>query len=412
MRFLLALVIVFACNCAALEDAKSNQQIVFQNKDEHIFEVRSTTSATTQASSDVSSTSSQSQQESTTTGRPSTPQQPLLDRKNQTADRLGNEGNKNCNCIRIDQCPLVGTRIVTPESNCTEKNFVLCCSKPKPPKHSAVTCGIRPDSITLPADEAPQPGQAPYGYYPWVVALLDAETNVYLGGGVLLNNVHVLTAAHKIYTVDNSSNPERIKVRLGEWDARNHREPYRPIDRNVTEIIVHPEFNAKNLKGDVAILTMEEVVPLRQNPHIGSACLPAATSNFVGQRCWVSGWGKDAFEPMGKLQEVMKHVDVPVIDPDECETRLRDTKLSQHFQLDKQSFLCAGGEPQKDACTGDGGSPLVCESTTTQGQFYVAGLVAWGIGCATPGLPGVYVNVAGYSDWIREVTANFRNLEY
>ena len=50
-------------------------------------------------------------------------------------------------------------------------------------------------------------------------------------------------------------------------------------------------------------------------------------------------------------QGVMKHVDVPVVDPDECELRLRDTKLSQFFQLDRRSFLCAGGEAHKDACT-------------------------------------------------------------
>lgn len=59
---------------------------------------------------------------------------------------------------------------------------------------------------------------------------------------------------------------------------------------------------------------------------------------------------------------------------------------------------------------GDGGSPLVCESSTRPNQFYVVGLVAWGIGCATSGVPGVYVNVAGHSDWIAEVTSNLKSL--
>jgi len=47
---------------------------------------------------------------------------------------------------------------------------------------------------------------------------------------------------------------------------------------------------------------------------------------------------------------------------------------------------------------GDGGSPLMCE---LGGRWFVAGLVAWGIGCATSGVPGVYVNVASYVPWIQ-----------
>lgn len=51
-----------------------------------------------------------------------------------------------------------------------------------------------------------------------------------------------------------------------------------------------------------------------------------------------------------------------------------------------------------DACTGDGGSPLVCQ---TGGRWYVMGLVAWGIGCGTSNVPGVYVNIPSYLSWIQ-----------
>jgi secreted trypsin-like serine protease len=55
-----------------------------------------------------------------------------------------------------------------------------------------------------------------------------------------------------------------------------------------------------------------------------------------------------------------------------------------------------------DACTGDGGSPLVCSIGP---NWYVIGLVAWGIGCGTSNVPGVYVNVASYINWIQQQTA-------
>lgn len=67
-------------------------------------------------------------------------------------------------------------------------------------------------------------------------------------------------------------------------------------------------------------------------------------------RCWVSGWGKDAFGPNGRYQSILKEVDVPVISQENCQTALRSTRLGSSFVLDS-SFMCAGGESGKDACT-------------------------------------------------------------
>jgi len=36
------------------------------------------------------------------------------------------------------------------------------------------------------------------------------------------------------------------------------------------------------------------------------------------------------------------------------------------------------------------------------GQYYVAGIVAWGIGCGEKGIPGVYVNIPSYMTWINQ----------
>lgn len=58
------------------------------------------------------------------------------------------------------------------------------------------------------------------------------------------------------------------------------------------------------------------------------------------------------------------------------------------------------GEIGKDACTGDGGAPLVCN---VAGQWYVQGLVAWGISCGQ-NIPGIYVNVSNFIPWVKIVT--------
>merc|ERR1711872_1002148 len=54
------------------------------------------------------------------------------------------------------------------------------------------------------------------------------------------------------------------------------------------------------------------------------------------------------------------------------------------------SEICAGAEVGKDACTGDGGSPLVCQAKS--GRWTVMGLVTWGVGCASD-VPGVYARI-------------------
>lgn len=135
-----------------------------------------------------------------------------------------------------------------------------------------------------------------------------------------------------------------------------------------------------------------------------------------------------------KLIKLFQEVDLPLVEQSNCQNMLRATRLGTNFMLDTQrfqifkfnskfariifsSFICAGGESGKDACTGkflyeikpqintqclgDGGSPLVCFIAN---QWYVAGLVAWGIGCGNTNVPGVYVNVANYVNWIQQTT--------
>ncbi|XP_068082200.1 uncharacterized protein [Anabrus simplex] len=244
-------------------------------------------------------------------------------------------------------------------------------------------------------------GDSEFGEYPWQVAILKKDTHesVYVCGGTLIDSLHVLTAAHCIKTHSNHD----LRVRLGEWDVNHDVEFYPYLERDVAAVHIHPEFYAGTLYNDMAILRLVSPVDFQTSPHISPACLPQAHTDYTGSRCWTTGWGKDAFGDYGKYQNILKEVDVPIVSHHQCQAQLQQTRLGYDFKL-HPGMICAGGEEGKDACKGDGGGPMVCERG---GVWHVVGIVSWGIGCGQYGVPGVYVKVAHYLDWIRQITHQF-----
>lgn len=103
-------------------------------------------------------------------------------------------------------------------------------------------------------------------------------------------------------------------------------------------------------------------------PSIAPACLPSSLVNTNGLRCWVrvciifnnfkigvlrcfqiSGWGRTDFNPNTPFVAIQKEIDVPLVEQNLCQNQLRATRLTQNFQLDFSSFVCAGGELGKDS---------------------------------------------------------------
>lgn len=223
--------------------------------------------------------------------------------------------------------------------------------------------------------------------------VLEETLNVYQCGGALINPSVVLTAAHCVQ----NKQAKLLKIRAGEWDTQTKNEIVPHQDRDVIEVIVHEEYYKGALYNDFALLILSQPVEMLEN--IGMACLPPQNDKFDGSRCFASGWGKDVFGKEGKYQVILKKIELPVVPNDQCQKKLRSTRLGKYFTL-HPSFICAGGEVGKDTCKGDGGSPLVCPIPGAVNRYYQAGIVAWGIGCGENQVPGVYANVAGAREWV------------
>ena len=194
-----------------------------------------------------------------------------------------------------------------------------------------------------------------------------------------------------------------MKVRVGEWDASgfNRPEEFNHTEYTIVRILKHPQFNAGRLDNNLAILYTDRNIDIFANPHVNTACLPSCDNQFgTGVRCHVAGWGKD--EENGQFQFIQRKVSLPLVPSSSCNSALKRALNGQRrgvgdrFQLDA-SEICAGGEVGKDACTGDGGSPLVCQGKS--GRWTVVGLVTWGVGCASE-TPGVYARISHFRNWI------------
>uniref|UniRef100_A0A8C3FUS3 Peptidase S1 domain-containing protein n=1 Tax=Chrysemys picta bellii TaxID=8478 RepID=A0A8C3FUS3_CHRPI len=153
--------------------------------------------------------------------------------------------------------------------------------------------------------------------------------------------------------------------------------------------------------GDIALVELE--TPVNFNRVIRPICLPASSVEFpAGMECWVTGWGDTQYGESLEAPKTLQEVQVPLIDRDTCNSLFNTGSYPDDPQGTdpiKQDMICAGyPEGEKDACQGDSGGPLVCE---WDNAWLLAGVVSWGVECARPNRPGVYILLPPYADWIQ-----------
>ncbi|XP_053547416.1 mannan-binding lectin serine protease 2 [Bombina bombina] len=253
--------------------------------------------------------------------------------------------------------------------------------------HCVPDCGIR----TSEARSRIFGGKAAkLGEFPWQVYILKGDQ---AGGGALLNDQWIITAAH---VVDGAEKPSDIVIKMGLLGI---------FDRNYITgfpdvIIKHEAFNSTNFDNDIALIKLKNKVELSQN--ILAICLPTTEERFrisheedANNIGLVSGWG---LTHRGTSARRLQYVALDVISHSICKLKYDRLKA-----LVTDNMLCAGNEAGgKDSCEGDSGGALVFLDSQSK-KWFIGGIVSWGAECGVVGQYGVYTKVSNFIDWIQNM---------
>jgi len=294
------------------------------------------------------------------------------DERNPEPEGGENSGEKTTTIITTTTTPppTTTTTVTTTTTTTTASNS---CAK----------CGLKTQGRRVVGGENTEVNE-----YPWMVGLYTRTSSLPSCGGSLINSKWLITAGH----CHTSSHP-LTKAVLGEHDTRVTTETQIRIERGITRKIRHPEYNDDTLKNDIALFLLDE--PVDTSVYV-PVCMPAPGSDYEGKDAWVTGWGTTTED--GVQAEILQELELTVVNDGVCYDAMT-SKLGTYWgKTFANEQICAGGEAGKDGCQGDSGGPFVHDRG--EDVWELIGVVSWGLGCARPGVYGIYTEVDHYLSWI------------
>uniref|UniRef100_T1KZ00 Peptidase S1 domain-containing protein n=2 Tax=Tetranychus urticae TaxID=32264 RepID=T1KZ00_TETUR len=250
--------------------------------------------------------------------------------------------------------------------------------------------------------------------YPWIAHIrfkLNQHDSRYVKcGGSLIDNQHVMTAAHCIFDEFGILRKRKLtEVYLGAHSISKDLEN----KHSVSKFIYDKRFDIteRKLDFDFAILKLSK--PVQFSEDIYPICIPDAKIKDY-ESLIVAGWGK--LSEIEGAPDKLNEVEVDFIDNERCnkmnyEFTLRvrgvvETYPGEYASLVTpihESHMCAidvttGG----GSCIGDSGGPLMYKNPENH-RWYAVGLVSGGYGvCGNINIPTLYTIVAKYKKFIQK----------
>ena len=257
--------------------------------------------------------------------------------------------------------------------------------------------------------EPAQPGDAPWQVeVRWTGPLkpgsdlAEYERRHVCGGSFIARN-WVLTAGHCIDPVGDLPFVPNAIVRAGSLRIGGAMREFRIVRAmRHAKYFAPPKGDSPPLH-DIALFYVEErraatvavrepIVPI--DPYgSGTAVPPMSPSARVN----VTGWGFTQKRDPGSIPDALQIGVLRMVPIATCSITVGGKPVA----LDAARNLCAKGDDPKrpaDSCQGDSGGPLIWRDPDL--KPWLVGIVSWGMRACSGGVPGVYVNVRSYLNWI------------
>ncbi|XP_022826477.1 brachyurin-like [Spodoptera litura] len=223
------------------------------------------------------------------------------------------------------------------------------------------------------------------GQFPYQAGLLlHLPNSTPFGGGVLISNRRVLTAAHNFH--DAVVSVTRVTVVLGSTTIFSG-----GTRISTNSYVLHGSYNAATVRNDIAMVNLPSAVGFSNT--IAAIALPSGSQlneNFVGSTAVASGFGKTADIGGVVANQRLSFVNLPVISDSDC---------SRVYGNYHSTNICTSGAGGRNICTGDSGGPL---AVTRNNRPVLIGITSFGHwrGCQV-GEPSAYARVTSFMSWIQ-----------
>lgn len=146
--------------------------------------------------------------------------------------------------------------------------------------------------------------------WPWMISL--QNNNRHRCGASLIQTNIAVTAAHCID--DSLTDFSKLSIIAGVNQLSNSNSPTMQR-RQITEIVMHPNFNSQTFENDIALLRFSPLV-INDQSSIGFVCLPTLDNDpfQIGEKLVATGWGLTDENSLFS-SDVLRQVTVEAISP-------------------------------------------------------------------------------------------------